>query len=138
MAVTVEQVPPNLVLDEGYRIVEVGPAAEAGFGPLVGRNLWECFPGAQPLYRPYYERARQTGKPVEFVQFYNGHVGRIRAVPSGGRLALFWEVLCRLDTLTLDGLRASLGEAIAALEECQDQLRREQVRDSLRVIDGGV
>lgn len=138
MAVTVEQVPPNLVLDEDDRIVEVGPAAEAGFGPLVGRNLWECFPGAKPLYGPYYERARQTGEPVEFAQFYNGHVGQVRAVPYGRRLALFWEVLCRLDTLTLDGLYASLGEAMAALEECEGQLRRKQMRDSLRVIDGGV
>ena len=34
MAVAVEQA-PYIVLDDDYRIVEVGPAAEAAFGPLL-------------------------------------------------------------------------------------------------------
>jgi hypothetical protein len=51
VAVTVEGI-PHMVLDEDYRIVQVGPAVEAGLGPLEGRTLWETFPDSKPLFRP--------------------------------------------------------------------------------------
>lgn len=129
--------PPNLVLDEDYRIVEVGPAAEAALGPLRGRNLWDAFPGSRPLFHPYYDKARRTGEPVEFVQFYDGDLGHIRAVPEGSRLLLFWELLHRLDILTLEGLRASLDQALALIEEFDARLRRDRVKSTLRVVEGG-
>ncbi|MBA2642826.1 MAG: PAS domain-containing protein [Actinobacteria bacterium] len=136
MAVAVDE-PPNLVLDEDYRIVEVGPAAEAALGPLRGRNLWDAFPGSRPLFHPYYDKARRTGEPVEFVQFYDGDLGHIRAVPEGSRLLLFWELLHRLDILTLEGLRASLDQALALIEEFDARLRRDRVKSTLRVVEGG-
>ena len=82
MAVTVEHQTPFVVLDEGDRIVGVGPRAEGQFGPLVGSRLWECFPGAEPLFKPYYDAARRSGEPLEFVQFYDGNVARVRAAPA--------------------------------------------------------
>ena len=81
MAVTVEQ-EPFVVLDHQYRIVEVGPSAEGGSGPLAGLNLWDCFPGSEGLFRPYYERAWRTGEADEFVQFYSGRIARIRVDPA--------------------------------------------------------
>jgi hypothetical protein len=136
VAVAVEGT-PHLVLDEHYGIVEVGPAAAATFGPFRGRCLWDAFPGAQPLFQPYYEKARRTGENVEFVQFYDGQFGRVRAVPRGARLLIFWEMLHRLDLLTLDGLRTTLAEATATIEESEALLRRSRVRSSLRVVEGG-
>ncbi len=136
MAVTVEET-PQMVLDENYLIVEIGPDVEAGFGPLAGRRVWEAYPGSEALFQPYYERARTSGEPVEFVQFYNGYLTQIRAVPKQGRLQVFWKVLCRLDTLTLDGLAASLVAAIAQVEEGEALLGREQIRGLLTVVEGG-
>jgi hypothetical protein len=127
VAVTVEA--PRVVLDEDYRIVEVGSSAQAAFGPLLGHDLWESFPDSEPLFRPYYEKARRTGEPVEFVQFYRGSVARIRAVPAGCRLALFWQPLARIDPLTLDRLRASVDRAL--------ELVSTETSHGLRLIEGG-
>jgi hypothetical protein len=135
VAVAVEH--PHLVLDEEYRIVEVGPPAEAGFGPLRGRRLWETFPGSKQLFEPYYEKARQSGETVEFLQFYDGQVGHVRAVPRGRHLHLYWEHVHRLNTLTMEGLRQSLAEMIAALEERQGAIDRRRARASLRLVHGG-
>ena len=128
---------PYLVLDEDYRIVEVGPAAAGQFGPLVGLDLWACFPDSEPLYRPHYDKARRTGEPVEFVQFYKGTVARIRAVPAGCRIELFWEHIMRLDTLTLDRLATSLSDAIARLTHREAELGDSGPCGTLRVIAGG-
>jgi hypothetical protein len=132
VAVAVEQA-PQLVLDEEYCIVAVGPGAEAGFGPLRGRSMWEIYPGSRSLFEPYYEKARRSGEPVEFVQFYDGVIEHVRAVPDGIRLLLYWELVHRLNTLTLDGLRESLEGAIAALAVRERSLRRGE----LRVLEGG-
>jgi hypothetical protein len=121
-----------MVLDEDYRILHVGD-------PMVrehaGRNLWEAFPQSRPLFQPYYDQARRTGKPVEFVQFYAGYVARVRAVPVGKELHLFWEHLDRIDTLTLEGLRDSIAHALAIVEEQEAYLRREHARRRLRVVE---
>lgn len=125
------------MLNEDYRIVGVGPAAVAGFGPLAGRLLWECFPGSEPLFKPYYDQSRESGEPVEFVQFYEGTVARIRAVPTGDQLGLRWERLLHLDTLTLDGLRSSIAEAIELLDDREAEMLRHEMRGLLHVIEGG-
>jgi len=135
VAVTVSRI-PQMVLDENYRIVEIGSDVEAGFGELAGLALWEAYPGSEPLFKPYYEKARTTAETVEFVQYYNGYITRIHAVPEGRRLLLFWEVLHRLDTLTLDGLWSSLKDAMTVIEECEDRVGRAHVRGLLRVIEG--
>ena len=137
MAVTVQQM-PFVVLDEGDRIVGVGPSAESQFGPLVGSLMWDCFPGSKPLFKPYYDAARRSGEQVEFVQYYDGNVARIRAIPHrSGHLDLYWELLARLDTLTLDGLAATLDESLALLDEEQTGAQRTALRQSLRLIEGG-
>src|SRR4026208_325696 len=67
VAVTVGQGTPFVVLDDMDRIVEVGTSAQSQFGPLVGTVIWESFPGSEPLFKPYYDKARQMREPVEFV-----------------------------------------------------------------------
>lgn len=136
MAVTVQQT-PIVVLDEGDRIVGVGPDAESQFGPLVGSLIWDCFPGSQPLFKPYYDAARRSGELTEFVQFYDGQVARIRAVPrADGHLDLFWNLLARLDTLTLDGLAQTLDESLLLLDQEHLGRDRNTRRQNLRVIEG--
>jgi hypothetical protein len=139
VAVTVRQEPPFVVLDEGDRIVGVGSHAESQFGPLLGASMWDCFPGSEPLFKPYYDSARRSGEPVEFVQFYDGNVARVRAVPTGeGRLELEWEQLARLDTLTLDSLSETLDDALELLGgETTGRRRQTLGRAALHVIEGG-
>ncbi len=138
MAVTVKRQTPFVVLDEGDRIVGVGPSAESQFGPLVGALIWDCFPGSERLFKPYYDAARRSGEPVEFVQFYDGNVSRIRAVPAAdGRLELEWELLVRLDTLTLGSLAQTLEESLELLDGYGSGDQRDIVRRALRVIEGG-
>jgi hypothetical protein len=138
VAVTVEQQAPLVVLDEGDRIVGVGPRAESQFGPLVGELVWDCFPGSEPLFQPYYDAARRTGEHVEFVQFYDGNVARVRAVPcANGQLELYWEQLARLDTLTLESLLASLASSLEALDAERFTHDRADPRTALRLIRGG-
>jgi hypothetical protein len=138
VAVTVEQQTPFIVLDGGDRIVGVGPDAESQFGPLVGSVLWDCFPGSEPLFKPYYDTARRTGEQVEFAQFYDGNVARIRAVPRAGeQLELYWERLTRLDTLSLRRLVQTLEESLERLDGEHTDLLREDLRKALRLIHGG-
>jgi hypothetical protein len=138
VAVTVEQHAPLVVLDEADRIVGVGPHAESQFAPLVGEVLWDCFPGSEPLFKPYYDHARRSGEPVEFAQFYDGTVGRVRAVPRGrDRLELYWDQLTRIDTVTLEGLVESLEESLAILGTRRSGPEREGTAGALRVIEGG-
>jgi hypothetical protein len=137
VAVAVEHA-PFVALDSGNRIVEVGSHAESQFGPLSGRVLWDCFPGTEQLFRPYYDRARTAGETVEFVQFYDGFVVRVRASPrEGDELVVHWEQLARIDPTTLETLATSLSAALAVLDEEQRDVHREDLRTALRLIEGG-
>ena len=136
MAVTVEGL-PSVVLDDEYRVVEVNAAARAGMEPLVGEDVLAAFPGSRAVFRPYYEAARRTGRSVEFVQFYGGYVLRLRATPEDDGLRVSWETLAMLDLLTLEGLRRSLDAALRQLESAADDVRRKDLRRSLRVVEGG-
>jgi hypothetical protein len=94
VAVPVGQQTPLVVLDEGDRIVGVGQGAESRFGPLLGEIVWDCYPGLEALFKPHYDAARTSGEHVEFAQFYDGNVLRVRAVPgTGGRLEAIEDVL---------------------------------------------
>jgi hypothetical protein len=138
VAVTVKHA-PFVTLDIADRIVGVGPHVESQFGPLVGSVMWECFPGSEPLFKPYYDRARESGEPVDFVQFYDGNVARLSATPrDDGRLDLAWEQLARLDTTTLETLVGSLAESLEHLDAERDSELRDELRKTLRVIEGGV
>ena len=137
MAVTVTQ-QPFVMLDPADRIVEVGPHAESQFGPLVGSLIWDAFPGAKPLFKPYYDEARLTGETVDFVQFYDGNVVRVVARNDGHeRLEVSWQQVARLDTTTLADLRASLATSLDLLEGEERLATRGELRSALRLIPGG-
>lgn len=137
MAVTVK-LAPFVSLDTADRIVGVGQHVESQFGPLIGSVVWECFPGSKPLFKPFYDRARETGEPVDFVQFYDGTVARLSATPrDDGVLDLAWEQLARLDTTTLKTLAGSLAASLEHLDAERDSGLRREVRKALRVIEGG-
>ena len=137
MAVTVTQ-QPFVMLDPADRIVEVGPHAESQFGPLAGSLIWDAFPGAKPLFKPYYDEARLTGETVDFVQFYDGNVVRVIArMDDHERLEVSWEQLTRLDTTTLADLRASIATSLDLLDGEERVAARDELRRALRVIEGG-
>jgi hypothetical protein len=137
VAVTVKHA-PFVTLDPADRIVEVGPHAESQFGPLVGSVMWDSFPGSRPLFKPYYDLARASANPVEFVQFYDGNVARVRATPrEDGCLELAWEPLVRLDATTLGDLADSLRTSLELLDDEERSAGREELRKALRVIEGG-
>ena len=123
-----------IVLDGDYRIVEVGPAAEAGFGPLLGQVILDAFPDSRALYRPYYEQAKRTREPVEFAQYYDGYVMHVGLEPIGSKLVVTWDTLVMLDVLTLDGLKASMRNALSAISTWEDRLTRQRRRQTLRVV----
>jgi hypothetical protein len=130
------QTAPYVVLDERYRIVEVGQAAEAWLGPLCGQNLLDCLPGSRPLFLPYLKEAQRTGRVVRFAQYFNGYVAEVKIVPAETTLTVSWDRLCMLDVLTMDGLRDSLHSVLDTLQAREDALHREVVRSSLRVVEG--
>lgn len=103
----------------------------------MGQNVLDCFPDSRPLFLPYYEEARRTGVVLEFDQYYDGYVVHLTVIPAGARLTVFWDTLCMLDVLTLDGLRASLQSVLEALGASEDAVRRDTVRRSLSVVGGG-
>jgi hypothetical protein len=136
VAVAVEAA-PYVVLDDAYRVVETGWAADAGVGPHCGQNLLDFFPGSRPLFLPYLKEAQRTRRIVKFAQYFEGYVAEVRIVPDANGLTLVWERLCTLDVMTMDGLHESLRQALDALRAREDALHREVVRGSLRVVDGG-
>jgi PAS fold len=136
VAVAVERA-PELVLDADYRIVDLGPAVEAEFGDLRGRSLWDAEPDARPLFEPHFESAWRSGEPVEFVEFYDGELARVNAVVRQGLLEVSWSALHSIDVVTLDGLWASLQEALAILERHEGLAARVPNRPHLYAVDGG-
>ncbi len=137
MAVTVQRRTPFVVLDERDRIVGVSPAASSQFGPLVDSVVWDCFPGSEPLFKPYYDAARRSGDEVQFVQFYDGHVTRVTATPVEEGLEVSWEALAHLDTTTFASFRETLADSLELLETESLDAARVQTRHALRVIEGG-
>lgn len=137
VAVTVQQ-GPSVVLDENYRIVEMNEAASPWFAKHRGELVFDCFPGSEPLFRPHYDRARRSGSTITFAQFYGGYVTQVTAAPSGRRLVVSWETLTILDSWTLDGLRSSLDDALARLEEAEHGLEHDRIRRSLKLVEGGL
>ena len=136
MAVAVREA-SVLVLDAEYRIVEVSPALEAGFGLRTGENVLERLPVSRSRFVPYCEHARRAGEAVELVEYCAGSVVQIGVVSDGDRLHVSWRTLGNLDTLTIDGLDASLRTIVETLAGAEDTLRRERLRRSLRLVGGG-
>lgn len=135
VAVTVEG-SPSVVLDEHDRIVECNAAARASFGHTLGQDVYACFPGSAPLFRPYYDRARRTGTVVEFAQYFDGYVTHVRVAPRTTTLEVTWETLAILDTATTERLLESLDVAIGRLDDELRALDRERAKRSLRLVEG--
>jgi hypothetical protein len=129
VAVAVDE-PSVVVLDDCYQVVEDGLAAQAGFG--MGLTV-----ASGGVFAPYYERAKRTRETVEFVEYLDGRVMRVTVVPQKDRLVVTWQTLCMLDVLTLEGLRSSLDEVVETLARAEQELRRNAVRGSLRLVEGG-
>jgi hypothetical protein len=136
VAVAVSEV-PVLVLDEEYRAVELSPAFEAGCGMALGDCVLEGLPITRSTFVQSCEHARRTGEAVDLVEYGGGRLLHVRIVPQGGLLDVSWETLAMLDTLTLDGLRASLRTLAERLAHAEHTLRRERQRRSLRLVGGG-
>lgn len=136
VAVTVQDL-PSVVLDEGDRIVECNSAAQPWFAHNLGRSVYACFPGAARLFRPYYEKARRTGRTVEFAQYFDGYVTHVHVAPCSTTLEVTWKTLAILDTATAARLLASLDVAIERLDDEIRALDRDRARRSLRVVEGG-
>lgn len=126
-----------LVLDEDYRAVEMSPAFRAGCGLAPGDSALEGLPISRSVFVQFCEHARRTGEAVDLVEFGGGRVLHIRVAPRDERLHTSWQTLGILDTLTMDGLRASLRSIAETLAGTEDTLGRERVRRSLRLVGGG-
>jgi hypothetical protein len=128
----------RLVVDEEYRIVDVSAAAQPALGHLLGQNVWEHFPRARSLFLPHYEEARGTGESVEFVQFFNGKLVRVSAVPKDRGLAVSWRVLRIVDVSTIETLRHSLCDIVSDLAEEERNVTEAHAGRPLRILEGGL
>ena len=104
-----------VVLDVDDLIVGVGPGLYDRVGPFVGQVLWQRIPGAEELYRPYFDEARRTGRPLEFTVFYAAELKRLRATPIGEELTVHIRRIRSLDVRTLETLAESLRTIESAL-----------------------
>ena len=136
MAVAVAQ-HSVVVLDEHDRVVEGVSPEQAGVRVLDARCPFEELPSARELFTPYLERARRTGRLVEFREFVDGRVVEVSAAPYGPRLVVSWRTIDILDVLTLEGLRESLQRIVETLAEAEEHVRRAQRRAELRIVEGG-
>jgi hypothetical protein len=125
-----------LVLDEDYRAVEMSPAFRAGCGLTPGDCALDGLPISRSMFVQSCEHARRTGDAVDLVEFGAGRVLHIHVVPRDEQLHTSWETLGILDTLTMDGLRASLRSIAETLAGTEDALGRERLRRSLRLVGG--
>jgi hypothetical protein len=125
------------VLDDEYRVVEVSPALQAGCGLAPGDCALEGLPISRSTFVEYCEHARRTGEAVDLVEYGAGRLLQVCIVPRDEQLHVSWETLGMLDTLTIDGLYASLRSIAETLAGTADTLRRERLRRSLRLVGGG-
>jgi hypothetical protein len=127
----------HIVLDEEYRIVEVGASAAPEFGAFLGRRVWDVFPDSRAVFLPHLEEAHRTGEPVEFVQFFEGTLVRVDAVPENRRLAISRKVLGTVDVSTLESLRNSLLGIVNALADEETAPYGTSLPPLLRLLEGG-
>jgi PAS domain S-box-containing protein len=90
-------------LDHTWRMTRVNAAAEVILGDsasrLVGRNLWEQFPGARELeFGQVYEAVMRTREPTSFDAYYPGlsvwFELRVQPIP-GGIACYFLDITAR-------------------------------------------
>lgn len=131
-----------LGIDLEWRVTYLNAEAERVLGrsaaQLVGKNIWEEFPGAEErAFGHYYKVAFSTGQVVAFEEFYPslGTWFEVRAVPSEHGLEVFFlditdrrhaEEAARTAAERLELLARVSGELAATLdaEEAVGQLAR--------------
>ncbi|BEP12871.1 hypothetical protein acdb102_11820 [Acidothermaceae bacterium B102] len=86
-----------LSLGRDWRVTYVNAAGELLLertsAELLGRSMWEAFPGLDEIeFGRQYRRAVATNLPVEFEAYYphNGRWYEVRAVPGPAGLALYF------------------------------------------------
>jgi hypothetical protein len=126
-----------VVLDEQDQLVGAVSSAQASIRLPEDASPLEQLPSARAVFAPYFERARRTGRTLEFVEFVDGRVVQVTVRPEGARLVVSWQTLDILDVLTLEGLRASIERVVETLAQAEATLRRAQARQLLRVVEGG-
>jgi hypothetical protein len=125
-----------IVVDDGYRIVEVSLAGVPELADAVGQIAWALFPNARPVFLPYLEEAWHSRDAVLFVQFYKGAAVRVEAVSEEGRLRISWRVLGVVDVSTIDALQNSLLGIVEVLDQERPPARA-SLRPTLRIVEGG-
>jgi hypothetical protein len=72
--------------DRSWIVTTCNVGAAPWLAAAVGRNLWQTWPLAEPLFRPGYEQAWREGE-AHFAQFFTGYMFDVHAVRSDdGRL----------------------------------------------------
>ena len=122
------------VLDASDRITQVSPGLKAKLGSFLGHSIWEALPQAEPLFSPHFDEARESGREVEYTEFYAGTVARRRVVPSGEALTVFVTPIRELDVRTLGTLAESLRAIEAALAEQASERPDRPALASLRAL----
>ena len=129
-----------LSVDRDWRVTYLNGTAErvVGMGPdeLVGRVLWEAFPGLEGIeFGRRYKHAMSTGETVE-VEAYYGHLDgwfEVTAVPGPDGLALYFleitarraaQELALAATARLELLAAVSAELAAAALETKQAVAR--------------
>ncbi|WP_349368246.1 PAS domain S-box protein [Salinarimonas sp.] len=112
-----------MVLDRAWRFVYLNARAQAQIAEgrdLIGRNIWEVFPGAVggDLFRAYSE-AMETGRPTRAEQYYAPLDTRFEAnaYPSPEGLTIFFR-----DVTAERRAAASLAESEARLRAVVEQM----------------
>ncbi|MFN2317194.1 MAG: PAS domain S-box protein [Gemmatimonadales bacterium] len=128
-----------LVIDADWCVSYLNRAAEQlverSRESLLGRDIWGEFPPAVggPFYRNFH-RARDTGEPVHFEEFYEplGRWFDVRAYPTAGLLVVhFRDVTAERDRM--DALRRSEADLAQAQAQAQIGSWRRDVRTGERV-----
>jgi PAS domain S-box-containing protein len=86
-----------LTIDREWRLTFINTEAERVLrrsrAEVLGTNIWDAFPEARgSRFQQEYERALETGRPVEFEEFYEplGVWFELRAFPSAQGLAVYF------------------------------------------------
>jgi hypothetical protein len=94
-------------LDREWTITACGERTIATVAGFVHQNLWDAYPGAEPVFRPVYERAWEQGRSAGIVH-WNDTLTDLHCFKRGR------ELLVTFDFITLAGLRAALEQIAAA------------------------
>ena len=122
------------VVDAEDRITRVSGDANAALGPFLGHSLWDASPQAKDIFEPHFEKARATGREVEFTTVYGGQLSRRTVAPTGESLIVHITPLERIDATTSATLAASLASIQSALADRASEQPDRRAPGSLRAL----